>query len=644
MMNSKILRTILILTLFLSVSNVSHLKAIASQKQTGSADMESFFDEFFAIAMTEHKVPGAAIVVVKDGEILFANGYGYSNLENSIPVNPAKTIFRWASVSKLFPIAGVLRLVEQGKMNLKADVNQYLPFWQIPNDFSKPIRIRDLLQHTDGFGSRDLGSFSLHVDDLQPLGTVLSHEIKSPVQEPGGMIAYGSYGTALAGHLLEQVTGNRFEDYIAVSFFEPLDMHQSTFYQDLPPEYQKNLAVVYNYEQDTNIFIPAPYLFLTTSPTGGLSATPLDIAHFVIALLDSGRFNKTQILSPTLAQAMLEQQFTPSPGFPGVTYGFMEHFYNNQRGLIRDGSGVGIRSQVFLLPEHKLGYIYVQNSRGDEVIEKLNEVFLDRYYPAPDATPNVEVSQENSLFAGIYRPVQTNEHTFVKLESLLIGELRVDANPDNSLTITPLGQGDVYGGFEAPSQWTEITPRVFQRADRERYLMFHQDELGRITYLFSGSGYHGSYYKLSWYEASTIQFIWLGLCLFVFLTAIVTWLYGLPNHRKEVTQTANIARWMGSVTSLFFLIGFFGVLYALFLKRIAGYPAFAFGVSPMASGTLGLLLCGTIVGLTTPVFAILAWKNGYWSTRGRVCYTVLGIATLGFVWWLNYWNLLGFRY
>ncbi len=644
MMNSKSLRTILLLTLFFPLLAVSHQKAMAFQQPPDGPELAAFFDEFLTNAMAEHHVPGAAIVFVKGSEIVFAKGYGYANLEKKTPVDPATTIFRWASVSKVFPFAGVLQMVDQGKMDLDADVNQYLRDWQVPNDFSKPIRVRDLLQHTDGFGEPGGGAMAPDADSLQPLGTWLPQNINSPVQEPGSLMAYGGNGPVLAGHLLEQVSGDRFEDHIATSFFAPLEMHHSTFDQVLPPEFQEKLAPIYHYVQETDTFVPAPYLYQNAPPGGGISAAPLDMAHFVIALLNDGRYKDAQILSPTSTRAMLEQQFEPFPDFPGVTFGFFEHFYNNQRGLIRDGSGMRLRAQIYLLPEHNLGYVYVQNTAGGEVIDALNETFLDTYYPAPDKTLAVASSGDTSRLAGFYHIVHTNEHTIAKLGTLFFGELRVDGNPDNSLTIAPSGMaGDIYGGFEGSTQWAEISPQVFQRIDRERYVAFHQDEKSQTTYLFSGSGYHGAYYKVNWYKASPVQLTWIGLCLLVFLSALVIWPFGLLNGGKERSVLANLARWVGSGTSLLLLIGLAGFFYATF-KQTAGHFAMEFGMPPLAVAMLAAMLCGAIVGLTTPVFAILAWKDRYWSVWGRIHYTVLAVAALAFVWWLNYWNLLGFRY
>ena len=125
---------------------------------------------------------------------------------------------------------------------------------------------------------------------------------------------------------------------------------------------------------------------------------------------------------------------------------------------------------------------------------------------------------------------------------------------------------------------------------------------------------------------------------------LVIWPSGLLQGGKGRSLPANLSRWVGSAASLLLLIGYVGGIYATYFKQIAAHPAVAFGVSPLVVAMLGVLLCGAILGLATPVFAVLAWKDGYWSVWGRIHYTVLAVAALAFVWWLNYWNLLGFRY
>ena len=131
-----------------------------------------------------------------------------------------RTLFRVASVSKAVTIAAVLQLVEQGLIDLDADVGSYID-WPINNPFPEPVRVRHLLEHTDGFGTRDINTFTLDHERLVPLGDILAEELTPPVVEPGSYIVYGSFGTALAGYLVERVSGISFADYCARYIFDP---------------------------------------------------------------------------------------------------------------------------------------------------------------------------------------------------------------------------------------------------------------------------------------------------------------------------------------------------------------------------------------------------------------------------------------
>ncbi|HBM75613.1 MAG TPA: hypothetical protein DD429_08680, partial [Clostridiaceae bacterium] len=465
--------------------------------------LEKFSDDFFLKKMSKHHVPGAAIAIVKDGEIVFARGYGYADIENKIPVDPKNTIFRVASVSKIFTIAGVMKLEEQGLIDINQDVNNYLKNFKVKNNHEEPIRIKYLLTHTDGFETRDLGTFVQNAADLPSLENILKNDLNCPVQVPGSKITYGGYGTALAGYLISQVKGMPFEEYMNDSIFQPLNMESSTFNQVLPKNLKENMATVYNYEKSTEKFVPAPFLYVSTPPTGALSTSPYDMGKFLIALLNGGRCSENRILQEKTVEKMLIKQYSPNPSLPGVTYGFMESLYNGQRGLIRDGSGVGIRSQIYLLPEHDLGYFYVQNTRGDEMVEEFNEAFMNQFFPLKEEKLNDPIDfNDLKRYEGIYRPSQTAKHTLVKMEALAMGDLKIKADKNKGLSATVLGETEIYGGFPRVSKWEEIEPLLFRRVDKEKYIAFQENEEGEIISLASASGYHGSFVKIPWYESS----------------------------------------------------------------------------------------------------------------------------------------------
>ena len=153
-------------------------------------DVGAFLDGVIESEMAAKFIPGAVVVVVKDGEILYAKGYGYADLETHRPVDPAITLFRPGSVSKLFVWTSVMQLAEQNKLSLEADVNEYLDF-EIPATYSEPITLKTLMSHTPGFEENDAIAefFKSSADGMIPLDTFLTNNIPARVFAPGTVSA-----------------------------------------------------------------------------------------------------------------------------------------------------------------------------------------------------------------------------------------------------------------------------------------------------------------------------------------------------------------------------------------------------------------------------------------------------------------------
>ena len=178
-------------------------------------------------------VAGAVVVVVKDGETLLHKGYGYADVAARKPVDPATTLFRTGSVSKLTTWTAVMQLVEQGKLDLDADVNGYLDF-EIPAREGQPITLRQIMTHTPGFEERIKDLIIPEGESFDPLDVYLKHWVPTRIFAPGTTPAYPNYATALAGYIVARVSGLSFDDYVEQHIFAPLGMQHSTFRQPLP--------------------------------------------------------------------------------------------------------------------------------------------------------------------------------------------------------------------------------------------------------------------------------------------------------------------------------------------------------------------------------------------------------------------------
>ena len=195
-------------------------------------NVEAFADEFFTRAMREHHIPGVSLVVVNDGVIQIAKGYGFANRETQTPIDPYETVMRIGSISKLFAATAVMQLVEQGTLDLHQDINQYLQGSQfiVDNSYSEPVTLAHLLTHTSGFG--ETWQSSTNQEDYPSLGEYLAGNMPDRLAPPGAEWRYSGHGMALAAYVVEVVSGEPFDQYVQTHILQPLQMDHSRYVLD----------------------------------------------------------------------------------------------------------------------------------------------------------------------------------------------------------------------------------------------------------------------------------------------------------------------------------------------------------------------------------------------------------------------------
>jgi CubicO group peptidase (beta-lactamase class C family) len=612
---------------------------VSFSRQMGPTDpqeLEAFLDEVFAKYMEELHVPGAVFVLVKDGEIFFTKGYGFANLEERRPIVPDETLFPVGSISKLFTATAVMQLSERGLLRLDDDVNLYLKLFKLEDNYPAPITFANLLTHTAGFDDRYIGTAVRSKSEVIPLGQYLATRMPPRVLPPGDVISYSNHGFALAGYLVEEISGTPFAQYIHENILQPIGMHRSSF---LPSSHlAPHLAVGYEYRN--GVYRRVPFDYLNLAPSGGLVATATDIARFMIAHLNDGCYQGSCILEETTVLEMHRQHFTHHPKLPGIAYSFYESFKNNQRAIWHSGALRGFASYLFLLPEHELGIFISINALQPKLCEEVVREFLDHYYPVQEGSASLQLSDFKdrvSRFTGTYRLNRYPRYTFDKLPILLLGfapELRVAVEED-----TLIIRG---GGLDEASRWVEVGPLLFQRVNSSEYLAFREDERGRITYMFIGPW---AFERLSWYETLAFHRVLVIFFILVFLSACIPWLStqqirSLQVQRSVVLDMSNLARMLAGLMStlnILFLVGIAVALQKYFWELRYGVPSIILALLCIPLLTVVLTAGALILG-------IMAWKEGYWSTIGRLHYSLVLLAALAFIPFLLYWNLLGFRF
>jgi CubicO group peptidase (beta-lactamase class C family) len=356
-----------------------------AEQETGPVEidrekLEAFAGRFFPAQMKKLKIPGVSFVLVQDGEIVLAKGYGDANLEEESLISPDTTVMRIGSISKVFVATAVMQLVEQCVLGLDADINQYLTTFQLEDTFPEPVTLAQLLTHTAGYEDPPYES---HTDPaiVQPLGAYLAESMPPRSDPPGETHRYSNHGYALAAYVVEEVSGQPFDQYVSDQILLPLGMSSSGYL--LGPPLPENLAVGYFFEGRNQV--PQPMDYDNDYPGGSLVSTADDIAKFVIAHLNGGCYGEECILQPsTLAEMHRQQAQTPYEG-QAVTYGFVEAHQDGQRLLGHSGAIRGFGSSLNLLPEHNLGYFFSFNegcyqTSACEIISEFREQLLKRFF------------------------------------------------------------------------------------------------------------------------------------------------------------------------------------------------------------------------------------------------------------------------
>ena len=420
-------------------------------------DLEAWLDGLVPSALVTARTPGAVVAIVKDGQVLLEKGYGWADAEKHVPVDPKATLFRPGSTSKLFTWTAVMQQVEQGKLDLDTDVNRYLDF-KVPVRNGHPLTLRHIMTQTSGFEEviKDLVSFGTA---SPPLRDVLVANMPPLRADPGTVAGYSNYATALAGYIVQRVSGEPYEDYIEHHVFQPLGMAHSTFRQPLPPALAPLMAQGY-----TETGQPGHgFEVVNLPPAGSLSATADDMARFMIAHLQDGSLGDARILQAATAQTM---HTTPTRLFPdlnGMALGFYQQDINGHRVIAHGGDLNYFHSDLALFIDDHVGLFISVNAPGKEGMGEMLRVrlfnsFADRYFPHPEsATPIAKATAQAhaALIAGHWVNTRRADSTFLKLVDLL-SPTTITANPDGSITSKVLID---------PQTFVETAPFLWQEVD-----------------------------------------------------------------------------------------------------------------------------------------------------------------------------------
>jgi CubicO group peptidase (beta-lactamase class C family) len=600
------------------------------------AQVEAFFDGLLAGQLEAYHIAGAAVAVVREGKVLLAKGYGLADAERRTPVSAETTLFRMASISKLFTWTAVMQLVEQDRLDLKRDVNSYLDTFRIPDTFPQPITLEHLMTHTAGFEDLVMGIGARRAEDVLSLEKYLRERRPKRIRPPGLVTAYSNYGTALAGYIVQRVSGRPFEEYVEENILKPLGMDHSTFRQ--PPPGPLAAQVSSGHIVRDGLFLPRSFEFVNgLTPAGALSSTASDMARFMIAHLELGAYGQARILRPETARRMQERLFTNDPRLSGNAHGFWERQANGLRLIGHGGDTWLFHSQLILIPEEKAGLLVVYNTQtaASPARDELVQAFLDKFYPVPAEIPPLpRPSQRPSLrrYAGWYGLSRNSSSTLEKIMGLALA-IRVSVTRRGTLlTRFPAGFG--------ARQWVEVKPGVFRQADGRDRLVFRTDSRGRVAYAFLDSLPLMAGVKLGGFQAPLFQGALAVFCLGLFLLTFSWPLGWLRRKICSIPVQGKPAPWPVRCAAVLFSSLDLGFAACLAVAALSP-EEFLLGLPSALRIGLWLALASIPLVVLSAFFAIAAWRRRYWTVCGRVSYSLVTMAGILYLIFLAYWHFIG---
>ena len=594
-------------------------------------ELAAFLDGVMAANLRDKHVAGATVAVVKDGQLFYANGYGYADVPHRAPVDPERTLFRIGSTSKLFTWTAVMQLVEQGKLSLDTNVNKYLDF-KIPDTYKQPITLRHIMTHTPGFeeDGRDL-----IIDDstkMIPLGRWLATHIPGRVRPPGTYSSYSNYATALAGYIVQRAAGVPFDDYVEQHILTPLGMNETTTRQPLPARLRGDMSQGYTWAGGT--YKPQKFEIVNAAPAGSIAASGADMAKFMIAHLQDGAFNGQRILAESTAKQMHARAFGHDPRIPGFALGFYEKSSHGLRIIGHGGDTRWFHTDLALIPEEKIGvFVSYNTSTGGELsFGPFLTQFLDHYYPTPatPVAPSPAAKKEAARVAGEYEFNRRSYTTFQKAIGLA-GDIRLAADDSGRIVMhSPLGD----------SRLIPVGPLLYRDELGADLVAFQSDSNGRVTRGFLGEAPMMTMERVPFSQSPRLHWVLLGLGVLVFVGILLAAIGRFVRRRigEARPDDALPGRWLLVTTSLLDLVFIIAVV-----AIVGGSGGLLEGPLTSLKLALTLPIIATLCTLGAVYVAARQWRTRVGTRGARLRYSGAVFVALLFTWSLAQWNLLGWH-
>jgi CubicO group peptidase (beta-lactamase class C family) len=624
------------LALLSMLGAAAEARAAAPPLHGSDQEIAAFFDGFVRERMRALGIPGGAVIVVREGREILARGYGYADLASRRPIDPGGTVFRAASISKLLPWFLVMQLVEEGRLELDADVNLYLDF-RIPERFGRPITMRQLMTHSAGFPERFHGVFDQ--DLSQSLGERLRRNIPERVFPPGTTIAYSNYGAALAGYIVQRLRHRPWEVLARERFLQPLGMNDSTVLQPVPPTMLARLASTYSYGDDA----PGPFRVTPLAPMGSLSVTAADMGRLLRMLANGGALGDARIVGAETLRQMFALQMPLGPGLPdGFGLGFLVGQYRGVHYAGHAGNMSTLATDLEVLPEAGLAWYYVFNSQGEgEGARRIRDELLHRTIDRFVAQGSLQLRPVGPSTAAEVQGQYVGSRRIFSGPLMMTGLMdttEVAANPDGTLTILTAGR---------PSHWLPSGSDRFVEEGTGIALSVSRDRNGHVARIASSSLYPAAIFERAPPVVGYVPFVAFGSLGILLLTLLTKPFFLWWRRRRRARRleagpisaepAAGWISWMrvAARRAFWFLIvtlvswAAFAIALATDFTILFTAPAlirWLLAAMTLGSAPAAVLLCGDMIGAFLDPGR--AWASRVWAVA--LAASGLGLAWLFF--------------
>lgn len=621
------------------------------------AQIGAALDSLAPALMKRFDVPGLAVAVVRGTDIVALRGYGVARVSDSARVSPQRTIFRLASVAKLFVALAVMQEADSGRVDLHADVNRYLDGWRVPDAWDRPITLHHLLTHTAGFDERVIGYAARDRDAIGPLGGHLRRNLPYRGWRPGEVSGYSNYGFALAAHVVERTSGRTFDAFARERIFAPLRMAR-TWYLRPPDAFAADVAS--GHFCDGASCRPASETWSHPFPVGLCWSNALDMARFMVAQLNGGAIWGGRALSAASLATLQASQFTHDSAIPGISYAFFNQVHRGHRVIAHAGNVPGMNTLLLIVPGERVGIFFAANGGRSAFGAALRDSLLARLVPdvagasgaagvtgAEHATVRLDDRYVGSL-AGPYQVTRYAHRTVESFPSFFVTSVMVRASEGRIVLAYPGGAVE----FEP------LDSLRFREVGGERLIAFRRDARGRVTHLFApipvfGSELPAALERRSWHEGSHFMNEYVSWLVLGPVLLLVAWLVtaGVVRWRRRrrgepvvpFESRARTAVWSGVAFTVLFLLFGFGFV-ARSVRDFERATGLVFGVSAWYRVLSVVPWLMALLAAAMSVWAIVAWRRAWWDVVRRVEYSALAVFAALAIAFLVRWNYLPARF